>query len=83
MKNKLMIGALALSLLGASSAAFAEDGDQYLQNIYSNYNANAVTAQQAVRNAQASVGAVSRQGVKSFTAAEKQWFDDATPATAN
>jgi hypothetical protein len=33
-----------------------------------------------VRNAQASV---TEQGVKPFTAAEKLWFDDATPETAN
>jgi hypothetical protein len=76
-----MIGAFALTLLGASSSAFAEDGDQNIQNLYTGYNASAVTAPYAVRNAQASIVTGQRQGVQPFTQAEANWFERATPST--
>ena len=79
--KKVMIGALALSLLGASSAAFAEDGDQNIQNLYTGYNASAVTAPHIVRNAQASAFVAPRQGVQAFTQAEENWFERTTPST--
>lgn len=79
--KKVMIGALALSLLGASSAAFAEDGDQNIQNLYTGYNANAVTAPHVVRNAQANAFVAPRQAAQARFQAEENWFDRATPST--
>jgi hypothetical protein len=85
--NKMMIGAMALALVGVASTARAAD-EERLQNESQAYFFNAgynqpqvqTRAQRHVRNAQASV---TQQGVKPFTAAEQQWFEDATPETAN
>lgn len=65
--KKVMTGIFALGLLGASSAAFAEDGDQYVENLYVGYNAS-VSQQAALRDAQASV--FEPRAVRPFTAAE-------------
>jgi hypothetical protein len=87
--NKIMIGAMALALVGVASTARAAD-EERAQNESQAYFFNAAynqpqvqtqtRAQHHVRNAQASV---TQQGVKPFTAAEAQWFEDATPETAN
>ncbi len=87
--NKMMIGAMALALVGVASTARAAD-EERLQNesqayffsaSYNQPQAQTQTrAQHNVRNAQASA---SEHGVKPFTAAEKLWFDEATPETAD
>lgn len=88
--NKMMIGAMALALVGVASTARAADEERsqnesqaYFFNAgYNQPQAQAQTqrsVQRSVRNAQASA---SEHAVKPFTAAEKLWFDDATPETA-
>jgi hypothetical protein len=79
--NKIVIAAVAATLLGSTSLALAEPGSD-------TYNGSSfyATAQQphaaTARDARAQI-VNGRQAVKPFTAQENAWFVIANPVTAN
>lgn len=81
--KKLLIAAVAATLVGSTSLAFANDSGRKIYDTANDFWAQQYAAPRAgngILNAQASVNGAAHQAVKPVTNAERQLFANSTPS---